>query len=423
MSVALTVQTVRRELRNKRTYLYAQAAGNYPGPVASGTAGDTVNLNAITLSIGQSPADGVGFPGTLENWEVISAPPGFNAVLNKGSLLTNWGLQVFQNAAAAPDGIPLSLGTLSAAATQSTYTSAGLLTVATTTPPPLNSFIVLSNGATSYGIQFNGVMMQVTAVVAGVSYSCQFGQGKANAYTVNTDTLKYQVVQAAAGNLLQSVTAGAPITGVLATANLLTITQANSYVQGQFVYLGGTFKTASQYASGAIVQVASATATGWTANWQGTIIAQTSSEVATSALLVTNGGSPISSYPYAASTAAIITNVIGVASATSAAGLLTLTSAQVLQAGMLTVLQNIGTATALDGTIGTVISTSLSQTSFKLNGWNAVAQSSTADTGYAAVLVTGSQANTTGELPAGPYPAGATASPFVLMIEGPKLRC
>ena len=119
----------------------------------------------------------------------------------------------------------------------------------------------------------------------------------------------------------------------------------------------------------------------------------------------------------------IITNVTGVASATTAAGLLTLSSAQVLQAGMLGVLQSIGTATALDGTIATVISTNLSQTSFKANGWNAVAQGATADTGYFAVLVTGSQANPTGELPAGQYPAGVTAGQFVLMIEGPKLRC
>jgi hypothetical protein len=256
--------------------------------------------------------------------------------------------------------------------------------------------------------------------VPGVSYSFQFGQGSANHYTVNTDTLKYQVVQASSTNLLQSIALNAPITGVLATANLLTITQANSLQVGQFVILNGTFKTASVYASGAIVQVASATATGWTANWQGTVINQTSSEVATSALLVTNGGAPIVSYPYSSTPVGIISNVTGVASATSAAGLLTLSAAQVFQAGMIAVIQGVGTATALDGTIGTVIATNLSQTSFKMNAWNAVAQSSTADTGFAAILGTGSPATATGELPAAPYPAGALASPFVIMVEGPK---
>src|SRR6202453_1548241 len=59
-------------------------------------------------------------------------------------------------------GVPLSLGTLSAAATNSAYTAAGLATVLTTTPPPLGSFIVLSNGTSAKGIFFDGVMVQVT---------------------------------------------------------------------------------------------------------------------------------------------------------------------------------------------------------------------------------------------------------------------
>ena len=422
MSVALTMQTVHRELRNKRSYIIATPTGNYPGPVASGIAGDTVNLNNITLAINQSQADSVGYPGTLENWEVVSAPPGYTALLNKGTTLTNWGLQVFETAA-AQSGVPLSLGTLSAAATNSTYLNTGLFTVATTTPPPLGSFIVLSNGASAKGIFMDGVMVQVTAVVPGVSYSFQFGQGIALAFASAADTLKYQVVQASATNLLQSVTAAAPITGVLATAALLTITQANSYVAGQFVYLGGTFKSASYYASGAIVQVASATATGWTANWQGTVIAQTSNEVATSALLVTNGGAPIGAYPQATGPVATITNSLAVASAAAAAGLLTLTAAQAYQPGMLIVVQGVGTNTQLDGTIGTVISTGLTQALIKANGWSAIANTSAETAGYVAVLVTGSQGNATGELPAGPYPAGAAGGQFVLMIEGPKLRC
>jgi hypothetical protein len=423
MSLALTIQTVRRELRNVRRYLIATPSGNYPGPVSSGPAGDTVNLNAITLTVGQSSADAVGYPGLFENWEVVSAPPGYNAQLNKGSALTNWGLQVFQNAADAPDGIPLSLGTLSAAATNSTYLNTGLFTVATTTPPPLGAFIVLSNGASGKGIFMDGVMVQVIAVVPGVSYSFYFGQGIALAFASAADTLKYQVVQASASNLLQSVTAAAPITGVLATASLLTITQANSYVAGQFVYLGGTFKAASYYASGAIVQIASATATGWTANWQGTIIAQTSGEVATSALLTTNGGAPIAAYPYAASNTALITNSLAVAAGAAAAGLLTLTAAQAYQPGMLIIVQSVGANTQLDGTIATVITTGLTQALIKANGWGVIANTSAETAGYASVLVTGSPEASTGELEAGPYPAGVLAGTFVLMIEGPKLRC
>lgn len=414
MSLALTTQIAHHRLRTKQLYIAAQAAGSYvPG-------GDLVNFNNLS-GVGAAPSDNtIGYPGNIKDYAVISAPPGFSASLVKGATLSTWGLQVFESAAAQPDGVPLSLGTLSAASTNSTYTSVGLFTVATTTPPPLGAFIVLSNGASGKGIFMDGVMVQVTAVVPGVSYSFQFGQGLALAFASAADTLKYQVVQASSTNLLQSVTLAAPITGVLATANLLTVTQANSLVAGQFVYLGGTFKTASLYASGAIVQVASATATGWTANWQGTIIAQTSAEVATSALLVTNGGAPIAAYPYAAAPTALITNSLAVAADATHAGLLTLTAAQAFQPGMLFVVQNVGTNASLDGTIATVIATSLTQAIIKANGWGAIANTSAETSGYASVLVTGGNLNPTGELPAGPYPAGALVAPFVIMVEGPK---
>lgn len=413
MSLSLTTQTTHHDLRTKRLYLLAQASANYiPG-------GDTVNLDAITVPLGKSSGS-VGYPGKISNFGVVSAPPGFSANLIVGATLSTWQLQVFETAAAEPDGVPLSLGTLSAAATNSTYTAAGLCTVLTTTPPPLGAFIVLSNGASGKGIFFDGAMVQVTAVVAGISYSFNFGQGLALAYASAVDTLKWQQVQASATNLLQAVTLAAPITGVLATANLLTITQANSLQVGQFVFLGGTFKTASLYASGAIVQVASATATGWTANWQGTIIAQTNTEVATSAVVTTNGGAPIASYPYSAAPTALITNSLAVAADATHAGLLTLTAAQAYQAGMLIVVQNVGANASLDGTIATVIAAGLTQAIIKANGWGAIANTSAETSGYASVLVSGGQSSSTGELSSGPYPAAALASPFVIMLEGAK---
>ena len=307
-------------------------------------------------------------------------------------------VQMLENAPSA--GIPLGLGTLSAAATQSTYTAAGLVTVLTATPPPLNSFVSLSNGANAAGKPFDGVIVYVTAVVAGTSYSFYFGQGSALNYTIATDTLKWQVVQAAASNPLQALALAAPITGVLATANLLTITQANSLVPGEFVVLTGTFKTASVYAAGAVVQVASATATGWTANWQGTIINQTSAETAGASLLVTNGNTPIQSYPYTNGPTAAISNVLAVAAAANVAGLLTLTATQGYNAGQIMVLQNVATATLLNGTIGTIIATGLTSALIKANAWTVVV-STAADTGSASLLVTGAPAGQQFEVPAG----------------------
>lgn len=316
--------------------------------------------------------------------------PVFNPVTSK--------VQILAPAPAA--GIPLGLGTLSAAATQSTYTAAGLVTVLTATPPPLGSFVSLSNGANAAGKPFTGVIVQVTGVVAGTSFTFNFGQGSALAYTIATDTLKWQVVQASASNPLQAQALVAPITGVLATANLLTITQANSLVAGQFVYLNGPFKTASVFALGAIVQVASASATGWTANWQGTIIAQTSGETAVASLLVTNGNTPIQSYPYISGPTAAISNVLAVASAASAAGLLTLTATQGYQAGQIVVVQNVATTTLLNGTIGTVIASGLTSALIKANGWTVIV-STAADTGAASLLVTGAPSSVESEVPAG----------------------
>lgn len=369
---------------------------DHTGPVSYTAGGETIgtqnNLTGIAI-LGLDSVDQILGSGSISlsgNYFVRTQQTGTG--IRKQTKLAWFNL----GATDTSSGVPLSLGTLSAAGTQSTYTSGGLLTIATTTPPALNSFVVLSNGATSYGLQFSGVMVKVIAVVAGTSFSVYFGQGSANNYTVNTDTLKYQVVQVSSTNLLQGQTLASPITGVLATANLLTITQANTLKVGQFVYLAGPFKTASVYALGAIVQVASATATGWTANWQGTIIAQTSAETATAQLLVTNGGVPVAAYPYQTGPVATITNSLAVASATNAAGLFTLTAAQAYQPGMIIVVQGLGVNTTANGSIATVIASGLTQALIKANGWTVVQNTQAETEGYASVLVTGAKGAGTG---------------------------
>ncbi len=290
-------------------------------------------------------------------------------------------------ASSAAPGIPLTLGPLSAAATQSTYTAAGLLTVVGANTLSPGQFIVFSNGAGAAGQPFNGVMAQVVTATA-TGYTVNFGQGLALAYTIATDTLKYQVVQAAAGNLLQGQLNPNPITGVLATAILLTITQVNTYSVGQFVALGGGFQAASYYANGAIVQITSASGTGWTAKWVGTIIAQTSNEVGTSSLLVTAGGAPVT-----ASTSAFgaITNTLAVASGASATGLLTLTAVQNFAAGNIFAIQGVGVNTTLNGVIATTIATSLTNILIKANGWTLIANTQAETVGTASLLVTGIQ--------------------------------
>ena len=93
MALALTVQAVHHVLRTKQLYLIATPSGNYS------TGGDTVNLQAITPTIGQMDAK-VGYPGTISESEVSSAPGGYTAVLIKGATLATWKLQIYSAAGA-----------------------------------------------------------------------------------------------------------------------------------------------------------------------------------------------------------------------------------------------------------------------------------------------------------------------------------
>lgn len=104
MAIALSTQTVRHELRIKKLYLLATASGNYV------TGGDTVNLQAITPSLGLADAT-VGYPGVIKHYEVCNAPSGYTANLIPGSTLATWKLQIFSTsntelvAGAYPAGI------------------------------------------------------------------------------------------------------------------------------------------------------------------------------------------------------------------------------------------------------------------------------------------------------------------------------
>jgi len=423
MSLALTLQVVRRELRNKRSYLIATPSGNYT------QGGDTVNLNNITLAIGQSTADAVGYPGVLENYEVVSAPPGFSAQLNKGSLLTNWGLQVFQNATEAPIGTPITLGPLSAAGTQSVYTTNGVLTVSTTTPPPLGSFVLLTNGATNFGIFLNGVIGYVASVVAGTSFTVNYGSAKALHYAVGTDTIKWQ--QLFAGNTLNPIALGTAsgqsiaVSAVAVASNVLTVTCTNTGTSvgvGNFFILQGL--AAGEVPQGVVCQVLTASTTSITANIICPNLSATSGETATLTVLVTNGNAPIQasqdSFGINGSTVAATAR-----SATAAGAITVLPCLQTLPPGSISVIQGLTHGSALNGFLSAVLTTGLTSTNLEFSGYIETAVTTgTADLGAVGLLATGMPVDTiTGELPTGPYPAGALAGTFVLMIEGPKLRC
>jgi len=56
--------------------------------------GDTVDLTSITAAINQEVAT-IGYPGKIKNFEVVSAPAGYPALLVQGTTLKTWKLRVF----------------------------------------------------------------------------------------------------------------------------------------------------------------------------------------------------------------------------------------------------------------------------------------------------------------------------------------
>ena len=101
--LALTVQAVQHALRSKQLYLIATPSGNYT------TGGDTVNLQAITPSLGLADAT-VGYPGVVNECEVSSAPGGYTAILITGATLATWKLKIYSAA-----GVELAAGAYPAA--------------------------------------------------------------------------------------------------------------------------------------------------------------------------------------------------------------------------------------------------------------------------------------------------------------------
>jgi hypothetical protein len=428
MSLALTTQAVNRNLRTKQLYIQAQASGSYvPG-------GDTVNLKSITspLALGQDTA--IGFPGNITDYSVISAPPGFSASLIKGASLSSWAMQVFQNAAETPVGTPITLGPLSAAATNSTFTANGVATVLTTTPPPLNSFILLTNGASNKGIFLNGAIVQVTAVVPGVSYSFNFAAAKSLNYASATDTLKWQQLLGGSPNnpVALGTAAGMSIavSSVAVASNTLTLVCSNVLAAnptglainpGNFIVLQGLVP--GEVPQGAIVQVLTASTTGITANLIAPNLSATSLETGTATVLVTNGNAPIQATQDSFSING--TTVAASAASATAAGLVSVLPVnQTLTTGTIAVIQGLTHGAALNGLMSAVLAAGLTATNVELNGYIASAVTTgTADLGALGLLMTGLTVDApTGELPAAAYPAAALAAPFVFMVEGPKLQ-
>ena len=291
-------------------------------------------------------------------------------------------------------GVPLTLGPLSSAGTNSTFTANGVGTVLTATPPPLGSFVVLTNGASNKGIFLNGAIVYVNAVTAGTSFGFNFAAAKSLNYASATDTIKWQqIFGGTSGNPLQLSTLASQsiaVSAVAVASNVLTITCVNTGTAiqpGMFILVQGL--VAGEVPQGAIVQVLTANTTTITANLIAPNLSVTSGETATATVLVTNGNAPISasqdSFAINGSTVAATA-----ASATAAGNISVLPVLQTLTPGQIVVVQGLTHGAALNGLITPVLAASLSATNITTNGYIASAVTTgTGDLGALGLLVTG----------------------------------
>ena len=386
----------------RQALLYASGPASYTPFTGAGVGGDLA-YNPGSGEYINFPSDATTLSG---NYRVRFVPTavGTNQVRAGGGVggpsVSGW-TAVWEYAGANNlplPGTPLTLGTLSAAATQSTYTANGVCTVLTATPPPVGSFILLTNGASSAGIFMNGNIVYVTASVAGTSYTFNFAAAKTNSYTIATDTLKWQRVYG--GNTGNPVTLGTAtgqsiaVSAVAVASNVLTITCTNtgtSIAPGNFCLLQGL--AAGEVPQGGIIQVLTASTTSITANFIAPNLSATTGETATLTVLVTNGNTPIQAG--VDSFGINGTTVAAAAATTSAAGIVSvLPVGQTLVPGNLVVVQGLSHGAALNGLTTAVLATGLTGQNVELNGFIISAVTTgTADIGALGLLETGIPVN------------------------------
>lgn len=383
--------------------------GDHTGPASYATGGESISAGPKGLrSLDFMGVEEISYSGNYLAKVVSPIGSGGSAQARK--------LRWFYNDT-APVGTPLILGPLSAAATQSVYTTNGVATVTGANTLSAGQFVLLTNGATAFGIFLDGVIVQITAATP-TSYSFNFGPAKALHYAVGTDTLKYQVIYG--GSASNPVTLGdAPgqsiaVTAVAVASDVLTITCVNTgitVVPGNFIVLQGL--AAGEVPQGAIVQVLTASATTITANLIAPNLSATSGETATATVLVTNGNAPITasqdSYPINGST------VAATAASSSAAGVVTvLPVLQTLAAGNLVIVQGLTHGSTLNSLLSAVLTTNLTSTNVELNGYIITGVTTgTGDLGSLGLLTTGLPVGD-GEVAPGTNLAGETVRMMVV---------
>lgn len=271
---------------------------------------------------------------------------------------------------------PLILGPLSALSTLSAVAS-GVGTVTVANSLRAGQFVYLQS-FTQMGA-LNGTIVRVASATS-TSFTFNLGSA-ANVGSAADATGTFQLVEVGPGNLVQ-LGATATITNSLATATLLTMNSTLNPPVGSFVYIDNLVNGAK--ANGVIAQVLTSSSTQFTANWNGTgNTFTTAADTGNVWQLVTAGNATITT-----GQSVTISNSVATASSAGTAGVITLTAANLLQAGNIVVTQGLTNGAKVNGTISAVIATGLTNALFKMNG-QIGAITTGADVGVSALLVTG----------------------------------
>lgn len=338
------------------------------------------------------PAAGYVIPGSLNAASAVGVTGAFEGQFAYGAWIMSSNLFAAQfgvNFIASPPsstltmivtlqgadaGAPLGLGPLSALSTAIGVTS-NVITVTMANTFSAGQFVLLRSFTA--GAAINGTIVQI-ATASATQFTANYPTPNITAATADA-TGTAQLIQVTSGNALTAGTT-ATITNSLSTSSLLTMTCANSFIPGQFVIIQGLTNGAT--ANGVIVQIATASATQFTANWTGTSFT-TAADAGTARLLVTSGNAPV-----ATEQSATITNSLATASSAGVAGVITLTAQQDFAPNNIVVIQGLTNGAAINGDILVINQASLTNASFVANHKTA-AFTSAADTGTAALLVTG----------------------------------
>lgn len=272
-------------------------------------------------------------------------------------------------------GTVIGPGPVSATTSTAIGVTSNVITVTQVNTLVPGQFVLLKSFTAGGAI--NGTIVQVLTA-SPTQFTAAYPTPNITAATADV-TGTYQIIQAGAGNQL-TTGAVANITNSLATSSLLTMTCANSFTAGQFVIIQGLTNGATS--NGVIVQIASASATQFTANWTGTSFTS-AADVGTASLLVTSGNAPVTT-----DISASITNSVATASSAGTAGVITLTAQNGLQPGNIVVIQGLTNGAAINGDLLVVNAAGLSTASFVANHKTA-AITTGADSGTATLLVTG----------------------------------